>query len=169
MINRPTIHPKIKKKKFTNSIKKKRVRKKREDKMSTGGGLGRPVPYLKIIHQPSSVYRMRYKKENRATFLYAQDAILPTSSLSSSSSSSSISTMTANQTSSTNPANKKPVRKKGGGAITNQLPDGTFPKVEVTILFDIRIQNNSIQNNYLAITLRFFLLVVFLFIQSEFF
>ena len=33
----------------------------------------RKVPYARIVHQPSAIYRMRYKAEKRNTFLYAEN------------------------------------------------------------------------------------------------
>lgn len=73
----------------------------------------RSVPYVRIVHQPSSVYRMRYKKENRSTYLYSENAPQ----------------LQSQGQQSTQASNKKPVRKKG----TDDVPDGTFPKIEVIL------------------------------------
>lgn len=108
----------------------------------------RAVPFVRIVHQPSSVYRMRYKKENRSTFLYAENA--PQSQIQNQPTSSSPSTTTTTTTttisSSTSisgsaPAtSKKAVRKKGGG-VSNDAPDGTFPKIEVLSIYLLVFQS----------------------------
>ena len=95
----------------------------------------RPVPYVRIVHQPSPVYRMRYKKENRSTFLYAENSPQaqqqqqqsPQNQPTSSSASPSSTSLTGATTGA-----KKAVRKKGG-AVSSDAPDGTFPKIEVPI------------------------------------
>lgn len=126
---------------WINNKRREEIRRKRERegiwKMSTS----RAVPFVRIVHQPSSVYRMRYKKENRSTFLYAENA--PQSSqiqnqpTSSSPSTTTTTTTTSSSSTSINssaPATtKKAVRKKGGG-VSNDAPDGTFPKIEVLSL-----------------------------------
>jgi hypothetical protein len=33
----------------------------------------RPIPFIRIINQPSPVYRMRYKAENRNNILFSED------------------------------------------------------------------------------------------------
>ena len=33
----------------------------------------RPIPFIRIINQPSPVYRMRYKAENRNTILFSEE------------------------------------------------------------------------------------------------
>lgn len=67
------------------------------------------MPYLRVIHQPSTVYRIRYKKEKRTTFLYADNSA------------------TAGNHNELNCNSKKPVRKK----TTTNASDGTFPKIEI--------------------------------------
>lgn len=42
---------------------------------STQLGPVRPIPYLRILQQPSHVYRMRYKAEKRNTFLYSEEYV----------------------------------------------------------------------------------------------
>lgn len=42
----------------------------------SGTPSSRPIPYVKIIHQPSSVYRMRYKAEKRTALLFSENASL---------------------------------------------------------------------------------------------
>lgn len=88
--------------------------KEKGEEMSTP----RPVPKIRIVHQPSPVYRMRYKKENRSTFLYAENG-------------SQLQGQTGQQAG--NNA-KKSVRKKGG-TVADDTPDGTFPKIEVCQTF----------------------------------
>lgn len=79
----------------------------------------RPVPYVRIIHQPSSVYRMRYRKENRSTFLLAENA-------------SQQQTNDANSPQGAGGGGtKKPVRKKTGAGAGSDSQDGTYPKIEV--------------------------------------
>ena len=93
----------------------------------------RPVPYIKIIHQPSQVYRMRYKAEKRTTFLYAENFTDKGGKTGDSLSSASSSTSSALALGAGSGAKKAaPVRKKavvGPGA--SDHPDGMFPKIEV--------------------------------------
>lgn len=84
----------------------------------------RPVPYIKIIHQPSQVYRMRYKAEKRTTFLYAENFQTADKGNKAGDGLSSTSAMAAKKAA--------PLRKKavvGPGA--SEHPDGMFPKIEV--------------------------------------
>jgi len=102
----------------------------------------RPIPYVKIIHQPAPVYRMRYKAEKRTTFLLAESAlatdnaggggavaaaVVPTSS----STSLASSTTTSNTSPNSNPKSKSTVIRKKNGSLNAEIPDGTFPKIQI--------------------------------------
>ncbi len=41
----------------------------------------RPIPFIRIINQPSPVYRMRYKAENRNTILFSEEFMLATKNI----------------------------------------------------------------------------------------
>lgn len=101
-------------------------------------GLTRPIPYTKIIHQPSAIYRMRYKAENRKTFLYAENYTAVTSTTASSpiplNNSSNVAT--SNETViKTSAKKKKPVTIATTSASASpsktESADGVFPKIEV--------------------------------------
>jgi hypothetical protein len=96
--------------------------------MSSSNTIGRQVPFVKILHQPTPVYRMRYRAEKRTTFLLAENATAndPTSS---SSMSSLISTNST--TNSTGSKSKLAVVRKKIGGLNPDVPDGTFPKIQI--------------------------------------
>ena len=90
--------------------------------MSSGAAnTTRPIPYIRIIHQPSQVYRMRYKAEKRTTFLYAEN-FQSNDKTKDGNSSGSASAQGAKKTAL---PRKKAVQ---GGS---DHPDGMFPKIEV--------------------------------------
>lgn len=109
----------------------------------------RPIPYTKIIHQPSAIYRMRYKAENRKTFLYAENY---TSVATGNSTAPTPLNNSSNLTTNTNESNKKTVanRKKhiplgtaSSSASSSKIEsaDGVFPKIEVNSILELPILN----------------------------
>ena len=96
--------------------------------MSFSNAIARPVPYVRIIYQPTPVYRMRYRAEKRTTFLLAENAT--SSDQNNSSFASSLSS--ANSTSlNTNSKTKSAVVRKKNGSLNSDVPDGTFPKIQI--------------------------------------
>ena len=114
----------------------------------------RPVPYVRIVHQPSPIYRMRYKAENRLTFLYAESyqsnekqsfsfsasssISSPSSSSSSSSSASSSASASPSSLVASSPFSALSSAKRGGQSARKkngqqEHSDGTFPKIEVKL------------------------------------
>lgn len=93
--------------------------------MSNQSNNSRPIPFVKIIHQPSPVYRMRYKAEKRTTFLLAENALANEQASSSSTSPSQIAASASSQSKS-----KTALRKKNG-TLSSDVPDGTFPKIQI--------------------------------------
>ena len=98
---------------------------------SSDSGAGpRLIPYTKIVHQPSPIYRMRYKAENRKTFLcaenYNQSATL---------SNPATNTNSPNANEAKNSPNSKKAatsrKKHATTIINNETTDGAFPKIEV--------------------------------------
>jgi hypothetical protein len=87
----------------------------------------RPVPYARIVFQPSSIYRMRYKAEKRTTFLLAEDAL-------------NVSQSSSPLTGFNSPDNQPSTSKKNANfrkKTANEYQDGTFPKIEVLYILNL--------------------------------
>ena len=133
----------------------------------------RPIPYIKIIHQPSSIYRMRYRAENRKTFLYAENYTAGAANTTPNSGTST--PVTSNEL--TNSAGKKNAKKKNvpiasaSTSSTTPTPtsatvspskiepvDGVFPKIEVKLRSYLLLQN--LKNLNASQYLNFYLKIV---------
>ena len=88
----------------------------------------RPIPYVKIVHQPAPVYRMRYKAEKRTTFLLAESAISTDNNTAALNVATSA---TLNTSPNSNQKSKTPVIRKKNGSLNAEIPDGTFPKIQI--------------------------------------
>lgn len=97
--------------------------------MASNQTTNRPIPYVKIIHQPSSVYRMRYKAEKRQTFLFAENASVSNQNELSNASSTSLAAASTSASSSSSSKKTPGARKKT--SLLNETPEGTFPRIQV--------------------------------------
>lgn len=98
----------------------------------------RQIPFARIVHQPSPVYRMRYKAEKRNTFLFSENNNNLNSSLEN--------LPTTSSAASASTSNKKATYRKKNGAL-NETPDGTFPKIEVSLsklAFELALKSSAL-------------------------
>lgn len=86
----------------------------------SGSNSFRPVPYVRIVHQPTPVYRMRYKAEKRTTFLLAENATANDQTVATSAAAAAASSSTT--AAATNSKSKAAVRKTKGGGLSSDVP-----------------------------------------------
>lgn len=100
--------------------------------MSANFPNARPIPFVKIVHQPTPVYRMRYKAEKRTTFLLAENALASeNSTMPQSSASASLITPNTGTSAASSAKSKSAVIRKKNGGLNTDVPDGTFPKIQI--------------------------------------